>query len=292
MTTTAADNDILYSRDDLLVCEACGTQYGTSDATLLISCRICDDPRQYVPATGQSFTTLRSLRSAHTSTLTPHPTAPSLSIIHTSPRLAIGQRALLLHTTAGNILWDCITLLTPSLVSSIKALGGLAAIVISHPHFYSTHLLWAQVFKCPVYLADDDRGWLVEEDSCSSDPVRRFIVGEGAEREIPGEGGRPTGAKAIKVGGHFPGSLVLLHDSRLLVADTIMPTPSGVGDWGARGRPKGMNSFAFMWSYPNMIPLPPPTLASMWRILSRYEFNTVHAGFPGLDIEDENVKKR
>ncbi|KAL5345767.1 hypothetical protein ACLOAV_009521 [Pseudogymnoascus australis] len=290
--TTTADDDILYSRDDLLVCETCGTQYGTSDAALLTSCRICDDPRQYVPATGQSFATLRSLRDGHTSTLTPHPTAPSLSVIHTSPRLAIGQRALLIQTTNGNILWDCITLLTPSLVSSINALGGLAAIVISHPHFYSTHLLWAQVFKCPVYLADDDREWLVEEDPRSGDPVRRFIAGEGAELEIPGKDGQATGAKAIKVGGHFPGSLVLLHDSRLLVGDTIMPTPSGVGDWGARGRPKGMNSFAFMWSYPNMIPLSPPTLASMWRILTRYEFTAVHAGFPGLDIEGEDVKKR
>lgn len=176
--------------------------------------------------------------------------------------------------------------------------------------------MWAQVFKCPVYLSDDDRGWLVEEDPCSSDPVRRFIVGQGAELEIPGNDGQKTGAKAIKVGGHFPGSLVLLHDSRLLVADTIMPTPAGVGDWGARGRPKGMNSFAFMWSYPNvrsppfllqppklalklqtnnppqMIPLPPPTLAAMWRVLCRYTFSAVHGGFPGLDIEGEDVKKR
>ncbi|KFY87102.1 hypothetical protein V500_07185 [Pseudogymnoascus sp. VKM F-4518 (FW-2643)] len=290
--TTTGDDDILYSRDDLLICATCGTQYGTSDAALLTSCRICDDPRQYVPATGQSFTTLRSLRSDHTSTLTPHPTAPSLYIVHSSPRLAIGQRALLVRTPHGNILWDCITLLTPSLVASIRAIGGLAGIVISHPHFYSTHLLWAQVFRCPVYLSDDDRGWLVEEDPCSSDPVRRFIVGQGAELDIPGNDGQKTGAKAIKVGGHFPGSLVLLHDSRLLVADTIMPTPAGVGDWGARGRPKGMNSFAFMWSYPNMIPLPPPTLAAMWRVLGRYTFTAVHGGFPGLDIEGEDVKKR
>ncbi|OAF58406.1 hypothetical protein VC83_06360 [Pseudogymnoascus destructans] len=60
--------------------------------------------RQYVPPTGQSFTTLRSLRLNHTSSLSPHPNAPSLSIIHSSPRLAIGQRAFLVHTPAGNIL--------------------------------------------------------------------------------------------------------------------------------------------------------------------------------------------
>ncbi|KFY15877.1 hypothetical protein V492_01707, partial [Pseudogymnoascus sp. VKM F-4246] len=248
--------------------------------------------RQYVPASGQSFTTLRTLRKEHESTITPHPTAPSLSVVHSSPRLAIGQRALLVRTSAGNILWDCITLLTPSLVDSIRALGGLAGIVISHPHFYSTHLLWAAVFECPVYLASDDKEWLAEEEPRPEDPVRKFIEREGGELDIPGRDGAATGVKAIKVGGHFPGSLVLLYDSRLLVADTMMPTPSGIGNWGARGRPKGMNSFAFMWSYPNMIPLPPSTLASMWRILSRYNFTAVHGGFPGLDIEDEDMKSR
>lgn len=43
---------------------------------------------------------------------------------------------------------------------------------------------------------------------------------------------------------------------------------------------------------PQMIPLPPYTLASMWRILSQYTFSAVHGGFPGLDIEAEDVKKR
>ncbi|OBT55155.1 hypothetical protein VE04_05196 [Pseudogymnoascus sp. 24MN13] len=232
--TTTTDNDILYSRDDLLICATCGTQYGTSNAALLTSCRICDD-------------------------------------LHSSPRLAIGQRALLVHTPAGNILWDCITLLTPSLVSSIRDPGRADR---------------------DLYLASDDKEWLVEEEPNPREPVRRFIDGEGGELEIPGKDGRKTGAKAIKLGGHFPGSMVLLHDSRLLVGDTIMPTPSGVGDWRPHERPKGMNSFAFMWSYPNMIPLPPRALASMWRVLSRYSFTAVHGGFPGLDIEDDDVKKR
>lgn len=43
---------------------------------------------------------------------------------------------------------------------------------------------------------------------------------------------------------------------------------------------------------PQMIPLPPPTLAAMWRVLGRYTFSAVHGGFPGLDIEGEDVKKR
>jgi len=50
----------LSTSDDLLICTACGTQYEvTSDKS---SCRICDDPRQFVPPSGQSFTTLREMR--------------------------------------------------------------------------------------------------------------------------------------------------------------------------------------------------------------------------------------
>lgn len=41
-----------------------------------------------------------------------------------------------------------------------------------------------------------------------------------------------------------------------------------------------------------MIPLPPPTLAAMWRVMNRYTFSAVHGGFPGLDIESADVKRR
>lgn len=68
----------LQSSDNLLICAACGTQYDTdlppstspsstfvpaSDSPLS-SCRICDDPRQYVPPSGQTFTTLQRLRQS------------------------------------------------------------------------------------------------------------------------------------------------------------------------------------------------------------------------------------
>lgn len=94
--------------------------------------------------------------------------------------------------------------------------------------------------------------WLVEQDPTPEKPIRVFIDGDGGALDIPGRDGAVTGVKAIKVGGHFPGSMVVLHDRRLLVADTMMPTPSGMGNWGEKGRPPGMNSFAFMWSYPNV----------------------------------------
>lgn len=300
----------LHARDEQLICNACGVQYAETDSARLMECKICEDPRQFVPPTGQQWTTLTKLRLTHENQILPHPTAPNVHTIQSHPRLAIGQRAFIIQTAAGNILWDCLTLLDAKTVQQINAMGGLAAIVISHPHFYSTHLLWAAVFGCPVYLASDEEKWLtVPDDVMVVHPTglnndmpslpgtlqeaelqnsRFFIRGPpGSSQEILGPDGTSTGARAVKVGGHFDGSMVLLWDNRLFTADTIMPTPSGTGRWK-----KGMNSFSFMWSYPNMIPLPPKTLASMWSVLKDLDFNATYGGFPSLDIESADVKER
>jgi glyoxylase-like metal-dependent hydrolase (beta-lactamase superfamily II) len=139
-------------------------------------------------------------------------------------------------------MWDCIPYLSAETISYINSLGGLKAIVISHPHFYTTHLLWAETFNCPVYMSREDEEYLSRVDHHE----RRIFI-DGEEEDIQG-----TGVKAIKLGGHFAGSLVALYDGRIMTADTLLITPSGIGNWGDRGRPQGMTSFAFMWSIPNV----------------------------------------
>jgi glyoxylase-like metal-dependent hydrolase (beta-lactamase superfamily II) len=112
--------------------------------------------------------------------------------------MAIGQRAIFIQTESGNVLWDCISLLDQETIDFLKSRGGLAAIAISHPHFYATHLDWAQEFQCPVYLAHEDQEWLNREDT---DNRRVFFKGE-TQNILPG-------VNMVKVGGHFPGSSVL-----------------------------------------------------------------------------------
>lgn len=63
---------------------------------------------------------------------------PGLTGIGTEPSFAIGERALLVQTDEGNILWDCITFLDDETIAEIQQRGGLQAIAISHPHFYTT----------------------------------------------------------------------------------------------------------------------------------------------------------
>lgn len=216
-----------------------------------------------------------------------------ITFIHTVPKVGIGQRCALIKTAAGNILWDCITLLDDATVEKISALGGLSAIVISHPHYYSTHLLWARTFNCKVYLAAEDKQWLAQKDT----DRQVFIQESEVNTEI-----LASGVRALKLGGHFPGSFVLLAHRRLLIADTLVTTPAGLGSWttdavgnkreGHLGRPKGMNTFAFMWSIPNMIPVSPTEIAQMWKVLSGHEFQSTHGAFMGQDIEDIEIKTR
>ena len=270
----------------LLICSTCGTQFPTTDRSSLKTCFICDDPRQYVPPSGQSFTTLSDLYKTHTNAFTPFADDERFVSIHTEPKFAIGQRAILVKTDKGNVLWDCVTLLDEETIGRVEALGGLKAIVISHPHYYSTHVQWARAFGCPVYIAAEDEQWTTMDSS-----HQKLITS--VETNI-----EDTGVKAIKLGGHFPGSLVLLFAQRLLIADTLMTTPSGIGKWDinalgeTRAKPPGLNTFALMWSIPNMIPLSAGEMGRMWRVLKGYEFAATHGAFEGMDVRDDGVKGR
>ena len=73
--------------------------------------------------------------------------------------------------------------------------------VISHPHFYTTHLEWAKTFNCQVWLAADDKQWRARLDD---EGLRREITEE--ETVILDKSGEETGVVAVKLGGHFPGS--------------------------------------------------------------------------------------
>lgn len=77
-----------------------------------------------------------------------------------------------------------------------------------------------------------------------------------------------------------------------------MMTPAGRSNWSVdalgkpRERPKGVNTFSFLWSIPNMIPLSPDEIVRMWSILRHYDFRSAHGLRPGWEIEDEKIKAR
>src|ERR1700738_319600 len=92
---------------------------------------------------------------------------PGLIGIGTQPSFAIGQRALIVCTANGNVLWDTIAMLDAATIALIKGLGGIAAIGISHPHFYTTMVEWSRAFGgVPIHLHAADQRWIMRPDPC------------------------------------------------------------------------------------------------------------------------------
>ena len=103
------------------ICVTCGVQFAESAPA---RCPICEDPRQYVPASGQAWTTLEALQGEHRNAVRAEGV---LTGIGTEPRFAIGQRALLVPAGDANVLWDCITLLDDDTAAEVERRGGLRA---------------------------------------------------------------------------------------------------------------------------------------------------------------------
>ena len=176
------------------ICTTCGCQYPDSE-TPPAGCLICQDTRQYVNPTGQAWTTLTTMRRNYFNGF--RRLEEGLMGVGTFPAFAIGQRALLLRSPAGNILWDCISFLDDATITIIKALGGLVGIACSHPHFLASVVDWSHAFEnVPVYLHALDRAFVTRPD-----PVITFWDGDHQELA--------AGVSLIRCGGHFPGSAVL-----------------------------------------------------------------------------------
>ncbi|MEO7019270.1 MAG: MBL fold metallo-hydrolase, partial [Ktedonobacteraceae bacterium] len=216
------------------ICITCGTQFALSEHPPE-TCPICSDERQYIGYKGQQWTTLAQMqRDGLRNEFREH--EPGLIGIGTTPSFAIGERALLLQHPQGNVLWDCMSLIDDETVAEVKRLGGLSAIAISHPHFYSTMVEWAKRFDAPIYLHKADREWVMQ-------PSKRITFWSGETLVLK------DGVTLLRLGGHFPGGTVLHWrqgaggQGVLLSGDIIQVVADR--QW-----------ISFMYSYPNLIPLP------------------------------------
>jgi glyoxylase-like metal-dependent hydrolase (beta-lactamase superfamily II) len=238
------------------ICTTCGCQYPDSD-TPPGGCLICQDDRQYVNPAGQAWTTMAAMRKNYFNAF--RQLEPGLMGVGSFPAFAIGQRALIVSSPAGNILWDCISFLDDMTVTIIKALGGLVGIACSHPHFLASVVDWSHAFgNVPVYLHAMDRRYATRPD-----PVLTYWEGDRLELA--------EGINLIRCGGHFPGSSVL-HWAQaaggrgaLLTGDTVQVRPD-----------KGLT---YMHSYPNLIPLDAATVRRIAATLDSWPFETLYGGW-------------
>jgi glyoxylase-like metal-dependent hydrolase (beta-lactamase superfamily II) len=141
----------------------------------------------------------------------------------------------------------------------IERRGGLAAIAISHPHYYSGMADWAARFDCPVLLHAADEQWITRPDPA-------IELWDGETREVG------DGLTLVRCGGHFAGGTVLHYrdgadgSGALLSGDIVQVIPD-------------RTHVGFMYSYPNLIPLPEASVQHIVDTLEPYEFEVIYGAW-------------
>ena len=247
------------------ICITCGTQYPASKIPPK-ECPICLDERQYIGNQGQKWTTIASMKADGFRNVLKE-LESHLTGIGTEPSFAIGQRALLVQTEQGNVLWDCISPLDDGTVESVQKLGDIKAMAISHPHFYSSMIDWATRFDTKIYLHEANRQWIMRPDE-------RITFWSGKTLNLIDD------ITLVQLGGHFSGSTVL-HWGKgangkgsLLTGDTIQV----VSDrrW-----------VSFMYSYPNLIPLPASEIRRIRDEIEQFHFDRIYGGWFERDVSTD-----
>ncbi len=245
------------------ICKTCGVEYAESESPPE-RCPICEDPRQYVGWEGQQWTTMARLKAdGYKNDVRQE--EPGLTGIGISPSFTIGQRALLVQTPGGNVLYDCISYLDDETIARVKELGGIQAICFSHPHFYDSMVSWSRAFDdAPIYVPEADKEHVMRPDSAI-----RYWDGQPLEL-VPG-------VTLIQCGGHFEGSAVLHWAAgangrgALFVGDSMAVVPD-------------RRFVSFMTSYPNLIPLRTDEIQTIVAAVEPYEFDRIYGGWWGRNV--------
>jgi len=239
------------------ICLTCGVQHEESSRPPQ-RCDICADERQYVGWDGQQWTTMDDLATDHSTILREE--EPGLIGLGVEPSFAIGQRALLVKTPQGNVLWDCISMLDDHAHDTIRAHGGIDAVCMSHPHFYAANVEFADAFDAPILIPRADQQWVRR-------PSPRIELFDDRAEPVPG-------LTLARIGGHFDGAAVLHWGAgadgagALLTGDTVTVVQDR--EW-----------VSFMWSYPNLIPLDEATVLDIADRVAQFDFDRVYGGWWG-----------
>jgi len=246
------------------ICQACGVEH-TNMARPPARCAICLDDRQYVPASGQQWTSVKEMFGSHIGSFTELET--DLYAVQVTPSFGIGQRGLLIRTPDGNVLWDPPGYLDQQMVDQATELGGVAVIASSHPHLVGCSITWSKAFdSIPVYFASADQRWIRRpDDAIELWSGRQLLPSLVSGVDLPG-------VELVQCGGHFLGSSVLHWPAgaggrgALLVGDTMMVNADRA-------------TLSFMRSYPNHIPLPERLVRQIADTVAGLTFDRIYGAF-------------
>lgn len=249
------------------ICTTCAVEHAERAEV----CAICSDDRQYVPGSGQEWTTLAEMtQSGYRAEL--RELEPELWGLTSSPEAGIGQTSKLLRTPQGALLFDPLGFLDERIVGEVRALGPVRAIVASHPHMFGVQVEWSRALGgVPVLVAEADADWVARPDPA-------IETWSGAREILPG-------VTLSQPGGHFPGSTVVHWrqgaDGRgaVLAGDTVFANPDG-------------QTVSFMRSYPNHIPLSAQVAERIAAHLEVFEFDRLYGNFDHVVARDARAAVR
>ncbi|UYY96936.1 hypothetical protein OJ967_15885 [Peribacillus frigoritolerans] len=247
------------------ICETCGVQYEDSKE-VPNQCLICGEERQYISPKGQTWTTLELMKKDGIFKNSINLDEEGLYSINTSPNFGIGQTAYLIQDKNFNLLWDCITYIDQDTITQVEDLGGIDAIALSHPHYFSSQVEWAEAFDTPIYIHEDERDWVTR-------PSEKIIFWSGESLELQ------EGVILQRIGGHFKGGTVLewkngnSQNGILLTGDIIRIVADR--QW-----------VSFMYSYPNFIPMPSVTVERIANRVNEFNFSRLYDAFHRVIKED------
>jgi len=238
------------------ICVNCGLQHD-SIASVPPRCLNCSDERESMTHKPQRWTTLGEMHGQYRNVFSP--LGEGVTGLVTSPAFGIGPEVFLIQTAAGNVLWDCFAYLDEATIQQITAMGGLSAIVISHPHMFGSVVEWSYALGgVPVFIHQDNQLWMPRLD-----PVIHWWQGESFAVN--------SALTAIRCGGHFPGSSLLYW-------------PSGAGGKGALFTGDGIlpvedrRWVSFMYSYPNLIPVSRRAVEKIVAAITSLDFDRIYGG--------------
>ena len=239
------------------ICATCAVEHADRSGV----CAICADDRQWVPASGQRWTTLAELTDAgcHTDLVE---VEPDLWYLRSTPGVGIGQVSKVIRTEAGCLLFDPIGFVDDAAAQAVVEIGPVVAIVASHPHMYGVQVEWSRALGgVPVLVAEKDQQWVARPDAAIQTWTDDIEV-------LPG-------VTLTQPGGHFPGSAAVhWRDGAegkgvLLSSDTIYANLD-------------RTSVSFMRSFPNHLPLSGAVARRVAAHVTQFSFDRLYGNFDNL----------
>ena len=232
----------LPARPVIPVCATCGAWF--PDGPAPGECPICEDERQWVPEDGQRWTTADEL-AAEVTRADVREVEPGLTGIGLEPAFGIGQRMLLVENPAGNVLWDMI----PGRHRRGRCGRATQRGPVQRDRDLSPALLLGD-----VGLERSARR-RTDPPACRRSSARDAAVPGRSSTGTVTSSSLPGAITLLRLGGHFAGGTVLHWPAgaegrgALLTGDIVMVVPD-------------RTVVSFMWSYPNLLPLPASEVAA------------------------------